>query len=208
MEIEDLKSRAQTLEFTNEEERQIHQKANEEHEKPIALLNDDLQERYNRVQAIQYKNVGLQDEIRAKDQQIATLQRCYVGYLSNEDKNTGIRIIARNKEEAEYPYMSICEQHGYRRHKTRLLLARDQGNTLFADGDTRNAIVTYSFWREHRLTVVDSNRPRRFRLDAVNRVEKWRLSTYYSTCNKTGAKAETKRGAKAKADSKTGAKTA
>ena len=42
MEIEDLKSRAQTLEFTNEEERQIHQKANEEHEKPIALLNDDL----------------------------------------------------------------------------------------------------------------------------------------------------------------------
>ena len=59
-------------------------------------------------------------------------------------------------------------QHGYKRHKTGVLLTHSKDSTLFADGDTLNAIVTYKFWREHRLIVVDSNRPRRFRLDTLN----------------------------------------
>ena len=42
----------------------------------IALLDDDLQNR-------EYENVGLQGEIRAKDQQTADLQGRYVGYLSD-----------------------------------------------------------------------------------------------------------------------------
>ena len=108
------------------------------------MLNEDLQKRENRTQAIQYENVGLQGKIRAKDQQIATLQRRYVGYLSKEDKNNGISIIAKNSEEAEYPHISICGQHGYRRHKARVLLACNQGSTLFADGDTPNTITTYN----------------------------------------------------------------
>ena len=62
----------------------------------------------------------------------------------------------------------ICRQHGYRKQKVRVLLVRNQGSTLFADGDTPNAIVTYNFWREHRLIVVDSGRPRHFRLDMIN----------------------------------------
>ena len=74
----------------------------------------------------------------------------------------------KNNEEAEYPYMSICGKHGYRRHKARVLLACNQASTLFADGDTPNAIVMYNFWREHRLIVVDPNRPRHFRLDMIN----------------------------------------
>ena len=127
----------------------------------IALLNDDLKNR-------EYENVGLQGEIRAKDQQIAALQRHYVGCLSDEDKNNGISIIAKNNEEEEYPYISICGQHGYRRHKVRVLLTRDQGSTLLADGDTPNAIVTYNFWQEHRLFVVDPIRQRHFRLDMIN----------------------------------------
>ena len=45
----------------------------------------------------EYENVGLQDEIRAKDQQIATLQRRYAGYLSDEDKNNGISIIVKKQ---------------------------------------------------------------------------------------------------------------
>ena len=49
-----------------------------------------------------------------------------------------------------------------------MLLARNQGSTLFADGDTLNAIVMYNFWKEHRLIVVDPNRPRHFRLDILN----------------------------------------
>ena len=103
------------------------------------MLNDDLKNR-------EYENVGLQGEIRAKDQQIAALQRCYVGYLSGEDKNNGISIIGKSNNEAEYPYVSICGQHGYRRHKVRVLLTCNKGSTLFADGDTPNAIVRYNFW--------------------------------------------------------------
>ena len=49
-----------------------------------------------------------------------------------------------------------------------MLLARNQAGTLFADGDTPNAIVTYNFWREHTLIVVDPNRPRHFILDMIN----------------------------------------
>ena len=65
----------------------------------------------------------------------------------------------------------ICGQHGYRRHKARVLLAHNQGSTLFVDGDTPNAIVMYNFWKEHRLIVVDPNRPRHFRLDILNQEE-------------------------------------
>ena len=125
------------------------------------MLNDDLTNR-------EYENVGLQGGIRAKDQQIAALQKRYVGYLSDEDKNNRISIIAKNSDEADYPYISICRQHGYRRHQVRMLLTRNKGSTLFADGDTPNAIVTHKFWRQHRLIVVDTNRPRYFRLDTLN----------------------------------------
>ena len=135
-------------------------------------MNEDhqqaIEEKYNQMQAIQYENVDLQGDIRAKKQQIVTMQRCYVDYLSNDDKNNGISIITKNNEEAEYPYISICGQCGYRRRKARVLLARNQGSTLFTDGDSMNAIVTYNFWRGHRLIVVDPNRPRHFRLDMTN----------------------------------------
>ena len=68
-----------------------HQQAIEEKDATIALLNDDLKNH-------KYENVGLQGEIRAKDQQIAALQRRYVSYLSEENKNNGISIIAKNNE--------------------------------------------------------------------------------------------------------------
>ena len=92
-----------------------------------------------------------------------------MGYLENEDKSNGITIIAKSNEEAEYPYISICGQNAYRRHKASVLLVRIQDSTLFAKGDTPNAIATYNFWQDHRLIVVHPNRPRHFRLGAMNR---------------------------------------
>ena len=138
-----------------------YQQVIEEEDAAIALFNDDLK-------ISEYENVGLQGEIKPKDQQITALQRRYVGYLSDEDKNNGISIIAKNNCEAGYPYISICGQHGYRKRKVRGMLTRNKGSTLFADGDTSNAIVTYNFWQEHRLIVVDPNRPRYFRLDTIS----------------------------------------
>ena len=106
----------------------------EEHNQQKTQLQQIITDRGKMIRAIQYENVGSQGEIIAKKEQIVTLQRRYVGYLSNKDKNNAISIIAKNNEEAEYPYISICGQHGYRRHNTRALLARNQWSTLFADG--------------------------------------------------------------------------
>ena len=83
-----------------------------------------------------------------------------------EDKYNGISTIEKNSEE-EYPYISISRPSCYRRHKARVLLIRNQGRTLFADGDTPNAIVTFNFWRENRLITINTDRPRHFRLDMV-----------------------------------------
>ena len=95
-----------------EEIQERHGQGIEERDATIALLNDDLKNREN-------ENLDLQGQITAKDQQIAALQKRYLGYLSDEDKNNGISIIAKNIDESESPYISICGQHGYRRHKIR-----------------------------------------------------------------------------------------
>ena len=52
-----------------------------EHNQQTIQLQKTIQEQEKKMQAIQYENVGLQGEIRAKDQQIAALQRRYVGHL-------------------------------------------------------------------------------------------------------------------------------
>ena len=114
-----------------------------------------------------YKNVLTQKELQIK---MSSLLNVSNGSSKPEDKNNGISIIAKNNEEEEYLYISICGPHGYRRHKTRVWLIRNQGSALFADGDTQNANVTYNFWREHGLIIVDSvdHRPKHFRLDIIN----------------------------------------
>ena len=155
---------------------QLTCKMQEDHQEAIKEKDAALAHRDNQIQTIQYENVGLQGKIRAKNQQIAALQKRCVGHLSNEDKNNVISIITKNNEEAEYPYISICGIHGYRRHKARVLLARNESSTLFADGDTPNAIVMCKFWREHTLIVVDA-RPRHFRLDMMRAFKDESFST-------------------------------
>ena len=85
----------------------------------------------------------------------------------SEDNDNGISIIANNNEE-EYPYISISGPSCYRRHKTRVLLIRNQGSTLFADGDTSNTIIMFNFCREHGLILIDPDMPRHFKLDMIN----------------------------------------
>ena len=82
-------------------------------------------------------------------------------------EDNGISIIAKNNEE-EYPYISISGPSCCRRHKTRVFLIRNQGSALFVDGDTSYAIITFNFWREHGLIIVDPDRQRHFRLDMIN----------------------------------------
>ena len=53
-------NQVEDLEFTNEEERQADEQAIEEKDAALALLTDDLQDRDNQTQTIQYENVALQ----------------------------------------------------------------------------------------------------------------------------------------------------
>ena len=140
------------------------QKAIDEKDMQIALLDDDLTESQDLVRQLEYHNTGLQGEIRAKDQQIAHLQQQYVPLLEDESKNYGMTIIAKNDESAGYPFISICGQHGYRKQKKRVVLLKNPGSTEFADGSTPNAIVTYNMWREHGFIETDPAKPRDFRL--------------------------------------------
>ena len=139
-----------------------HQKAINEKDMQIALLDDDLTESQDHARQLEYANTGMQGEIRAKDQQIAHLQQQYVPLLEDESKNYGITIITKNDESAGYPFISICGQHGYRKQKKRVVLLKNPGSTEFADVPTPNAIVTYNMWREHGLIETDPARPRDF----------------------------------------------
>ena len=141
-----------------------HQKAIDEKDMQIALLDDDLVESQDLARQLEFSNTGMQGEIRAKDQQIAHLEQRYVHLLAEEKKNYGMTIIAKNDESAEYPYISICGQHGYRKQKKRVVLLKNPGSTEFTDGDTPNAIVTYNLWREHRLIETNPQKPRDFKL--------------------------------------------
>ena len=136
----------------------------DEKDMQIALLDDDLTESQDLVKQLEFSNTGMQGEIRAKDQQIAHLEQRYVHLLAEEKKNYGMTIIAKNDESAEYPYISICGQHGYRKQKKRVVLLKNPGSTEFTDGDTPNAIVTYNLWREHRLIETNPQKPRDFKL--------------------------------------------
>ena len=91
---------------------QEHQKAINERDMQIAMLDDNLTESQELVRQLDYNNMGLQGEIRAKDQEIARLERRYIPLLEDEKKNYVMTIIAKNSESAEYPFISICEQHG------------------------------------------------------------------------------------------------
>lgn len=77
---------------------------------------------------------------------ITALQRRYVGYLANKEKDHGITIISSNNEGVEYPYMSVYEQHEYRSHNIRGWLAHNKISTFIEEGDAQNAVVTYNIW--------------------------------------------------------------
>ena len=84
--------------------------------------------------------------------------------MEDEKKNYGMTIVAKNDATAEFPFISICGQHGYRRQKKRMVMLKNFGSTEFTDKDTPNAIVTYNMWRELGLIETAPNRPRDFRL--------------------------------------------
>ena len=104
------------------------------------------------IKAIQYKNVGLQGEIRAKKQEITHLKGSYMDYLAKEDKTMALTLLRETMKQQGIPI--ICKLAAYQKSvayqqhiKTqhRVLLTLNQGSTLILDGDTPNNIIRYNF---------------------------------------------------------------
>ena len=93
-----------------------HQKAIEEKDMQLALLNDDLTESQDLVRQLEYNNTGLQGEIRAKDQEIERrideiedLRERYVDHCRDPGKDNMVIITRKhtckyNDDRFEYPY--------------------------------------------------------------------------------------------------------
>ena len=80
-----------------------HQQAIEEKDATIALLTDDLQDRNNRIQAIQFENVALQEqkdlhqtELQKCQDTISHLKTCYVPHARDSGKDIIIIIVRKH----------------------------------------------------------------------------------------------------------------
>ena len=86
----------------------------EEKDAALALLNDDLQERDNRIQALQYENVVLQTQ---QDVDQAQLQKCqdtiihlktrYVDHARDSGKDNIIIIVQKHTEPANNKFHDL-----------------------------------------------------------------------------------------------------
>ena len=93
-----------------------HQKAIDEKDMQIALLDDDLTESQDLVRQLEFSNTGMQGEIRAKDQEIARrqleiveLRERYVDHCRDPGKDNLVVITRKHTCEPddkhfEYPY--------------------------------------------------------------------------------------------------------
>ena len=104
MEIEDLTSRVQALEITNE----AHQQTIEDKNAAPALLNDDLQNGDNEIQAIQYENGALQaqrdvyrDQLQKCQDIITHLKASHVPHGIDPGKDNTVMIIEKNTDPEE-----------------------------------------------------------------------------------------------------------
>ena len=107
--IEDLISRVQALDFTNEEERQAHQQVIEEKDTTIALLNDDLKDREHDNVALQAQRDVYKEQLQKCQDIITHLKKRYVPHAKDPDKDNIVMIIEKNTtpeedEFYEYPY--------------------------------------------------------------------------------------------------------
>ena len=86
----------------------------EEKDATIALMNDDLQDRDNQIQAIQYKNVALQAqrdvyqaELQKFQDTITHLRTRYVPHTRNPGKDNIIIIVRKHTTSANDKYHDL-----------------------------------------------------------------------------------------------------
>ena len=134
----------------------------EEKDATIALMNDDLQDRDNQIQAIQYKNVALQAQ---RDVYQAELQKCqdtvthlrtrYVPHTRNPGKDSIIIIVRKHTTSAndkyhDLPYYIARIQRRKRYVKLRWFDLHFLDHEVIVEMDNRNSVHAFNRFEEER----------------------------------------------------------
>ena len=137
-----------------------HQLAIEEKDAALALLSDDLQDRDNRIQAIEYENIGLQGEIRAYQEQlqrsqnrVTELSERHVDHARNPGLDNIVIIIRKhtkpeNDKYHHYPYYISRIQRRNRFVKLHWLGHHFPNHEIIVELDSPNAIHKFNRFEE------------------------------------------------------------
>ena len=132
----------------------------EEKDATIALMNDDLQDRDNRIRAIQYKNLALQVQ---RDAYQAELQRCqdtithlgmrYVSHARNPGNDNIIIIVRKHTTSAnnkyhDLPYYIARIQRRKRYVKLRWFDRHFPDHEVIVETDNLNSIHAFNRFKE------------------------------------------------------------
>ena len=130
------------------------QKAIDEKDMQIALLDDDLTESQDLVRQLEYNNTGLQGEIRAKDQEIVRrqleiteLRERYVDHCRDPSKDNLVVITRKHEPDDkhfEYPYYISRIQRRVISTKRRWLLAQFPDSEEIVVIDNPNSVHEFN----------------------------------------------------------------
>ena len=133
-----------------------HQRAIDEKDMQLALLNDDLTGSQEHARQLEYNNTGLQGEIRAKDQEIdrrreeiAELRERYVDHCRDPGKDNLVVITRKHTCEPddkhfEYPYYISRIQRRVISKKRRWLLDQFPRSEEIVVIDSPNSVHAFN----------------------------------------------------------------
>jgi len=127
------------------------QQAIEARDQQLALLNGDLTEVQGQVRQLEFDNVGLQGEIRAKDQEIATLYNRHVPNAQDPGKDNIVLIVRKHTNNDKYqhlPYYCARIQKRKRYIKLRWFERHFPDHEVIVELDTPNAIHAFNRFEE------------------------------------------------------------
>ena len=137
-----------------------HQKAMDEKDNQLALLNDNLTESENLVKKLELNNTGLQGEIRAKDQEIerrqkenVELKQRYVDRCQDMSKDNVVMIVRKHTCEHddchfEYPYYVSRIQRRKIPAKRRWIIEQFPQSEEIVVIDNPNSVHTFNRFEE------------------------------------------------------------
>ena len=163
MEIEGLTSSVQVIEVTNE----AHQQTIEDKDAVLALLNDDIQNRDNQIETIEYENVALQpqrdvykDQLQKCQDIIIHLKTRHVPHAKDPGKDNIVMIIEKNTapeedEFYEYPYYIARIQQRFITTKKNDELRHNIQHHMFIIEELDNANSIHAFNRFEEKGYVE-----------------------------------------------------